>query len=49
MKAVYYRNDPIILGVPPEKPPYEAHKYRIYLSSALLRREIRQAGDNQER
>lgn len=44
VKAVYYRNDPIILGVPPNKPPYEAHKYRIYLSSALLRREIRLAG-----
>jgi UbiD family decarboxylase len=44
IKAVYYRNDPVILGVPPEKPPYEAHKYRLYLSSALLRREIRQAG-----
>jgi 4-hydroxy-3-polyprenylbenzoate decarboxylase len=44
VKAVYYRNDPVILGVPPEKPPYEAHKYRVYLSSALLRREIRMAG-----
>jgi 4-hydroxy-3-polyprenylbenzoate decarboxylase len=44
VKAIYYRNDPIILGVPPNKPPYEAHKYRVYLSSALLRREIRMAG-----
>ena len=44
IKAVYHRNDPIILGCPPEKPPYEAHRYRVYLSSALLRREIRQAG-----
>jgi 4-hydroxy-3-polyprenylbenzoate decarboxylase len=44
IKAVYYRNDPIILGAPPNKPPYEAHRYRIYLRSALLRREIRLAG-----
>ncbi len=44
IKAIYHRNDPIIMGVPPEKPPYEAHKYRVYLSSALLRREIRMAG-----
>ena len=44
VKAVYYRNDPILLGCPPNKPPYEAHRYRIYLRSALLRREIRLAG-----
>lgn len=44
VKAVYYRNDPIMLGAPPNKPPYEAHRYRIYLRSALLRREIRLAG-----
>lgn len=42
--ALYHRNDPIILGVPPEKPPYEAHKFRQYLKSANLRREIRAAG-----
>ena len=44
VKAVYYRNNPILLGAPPNKPPYEAHRYRIYLRSALLRREIRLAG-----
>ncbi len=42
--AVYHRDDPIILGVPPEKPPYEAHKFRQYLRSANLRRELRLAG-----
>lgn len=42
--AVYHRDDPIILGVPPEKPPYEAHKFRQYLRSANLLREIRLAG-----
>lgn len=41
---VYRRHDPIILGVPPEKPPYEAHRFRQYLRSANLRRELRQAG-----
>jgi 4-hydroxy-3-polyprenylbenzoate decarboxylase len=42
--AVYFRDDPIILGVPPEKPPYEAHRFRQYLRSANLLREIRLAG-----
>ena len=44
VKAIYYRNNPIILGVPPEKPPYEAHRFRQYLRSANLRRELRLAG-----
>jgi 4-hydroxy-3-polyprenylbenzoate decarboxylase len=44
VKAVYHRSDPIILGVPPEKPPYEAHRFRQYLRSANLRRELRLAG-----
>ena len=44
VKAVYHRDDPIILGVPPEKPPYEAHRFRQYLRSANLRRELRLAG-----
>ena len=42
--AVYHRDDPIILGVPPQKPPYEAHRFRQYLRSANLRRELRLAG-----
>ncbi|MBI2304914.1 MAG: UbiD family decarboxylase [Chloroflexi bacterium] len=44
VKAVYHRNDPIVLGCPPQKPPYEAHRYRVYLRSALLRRALEQAG-----
>lgn len=44
VRAVYHRNDPILLGCPPEKPPYEAHRYQQYLRSANLRREIRAAG-----
>lgn len=44
VKAIYHRNDPILLGCPPEKPPYEAHRYQQYLRSANLRREVRAAG-----
>src|SRR5512142_296907 len=44
VKAVYHRDAPIIIGLPPEKPPYEAHRYRVYLRSALLKREIEAAG-----
>lgn len=44
VKAVYHRDDPILLGVPPQKPPYEAHRFRQYLRSANLRRELRLAG-----
>ena len=44
VKAVYHRNDPILLGCPPEKPPYEAQRFQQYLRSANLRREVRAAG-----
>lgn len=44
VRALYHRRDPVILGVPPEKPPYEAHRFRQYLRSANLRRELRLAG-----
>ncbi len=44
VEALYHRNDPIILGVPPNKPPYEPHRYREYLRSALLLRELKAAG-----
>ena len=44
VQALYHRNDPIILGVPPNKPPYEPHRYREYLRSALLLRELQSAG-----
>ncbi|HLW44846.1 MAG TPA: UbiD family decarboxylase, partial [Acidimicrobiales bacterium] len=44
VRAVYRRRDPIMLGVPPEKPPFEAHRFRQYLRSANLRRELRLAG-----
>jgi len=44
VKAIYHRHDPIMLGCPPNKPPYEAHRYRVYLRSALLKRELQAAG-----
>ncbi len=44
VKAIYHRDDPIMLGVPPQKPPWEPHKYREYLRSALLLRDLQNAG-----
>jgi 4-hydroxy-3-polyprenylbenzoate decarboxylase len=44
VEAVYHRNDPILLGVPPNRPPFEPHRYREYLRSAILLRNIRGAG-----
>jgi UbiD family decarboxylase len=43
--ALYHRNDPIMLGVPPNKPPaYDPYLYREYLRSAILLRELRGSG-----
>lgn len=44
VEAIYHRNDPILLGVPPNKPPWEPMRYREYLRSALLLRDLRRAG-----
>lgn len=45
VEAVYYRNDPIMLGVPPNKPPaYDPYLYREYLRSAILMRELKGTG-----
>lgn len=44
VEAVYHRNDPIMLGVPPNKPPWEPMRYREYLRSALLLRNMQGAG-----
>ena len=44
VKAVYHRNDPILLGCPPQKPPYEGQRFQQYMRSANLRREVRAAG-----
>ncbi|MPZ15534.1 MAG: UbiD family decarboxylase [Chloroflexi bacterium] len=44
VQAVYYRDDPIVLGAPPNKPPDEQARYRAFLRSALLRDDIEKAG-----
>ena len=44
VKAIYHRHNPILMGCPPEKPPYEAHQFRKYLRSGLLRKALKDAG-----
>jgi 4-hydroxy-3-polyprenylbenzoate decarboxylase len=44
IEAIHHRDDPILLGVPPNKPPWEPMRYREYLRSALLLRDLRRAG-----
>ena len=44
VEGIYHRNDPIILGMPPNKPPWEPMRYREYLRSALLLRNMKAAG-----
>ncbi len=42
--AIYHRNDPIILGCPPQRPPDELARYRAVTRSAMLRENIAKAG-----
>jgi len=44
VKAIYHRNDPIMLGLPPNKPVDEQSRYRAWLRSALLYDDIQKAG-----
>jgi UbiD family decarboxylase len=44
VEAVYHRNDPILLGMPPQKPPYDADKGRQYMKSALLVQQLTRMG-----
>jgi 4-hydroxy-3-polyprenylbenzoate decarboxylase len=44
IKAIYHRNNPIILGCPPQRPPDEIARYRAVTRSALLRQNIAKAG-----
>jgi 4-hydroxy-3-polyprenylbenzoate decarboxylase len=44
IQAIYHRNDPIILGCPPQRPPDELGRYRSITRSALLRQSIEAAG-----
>jgi 4-hydroxy-3-polyprenylbenzoate decarboxylase len=44
VEAIYHRNDPIMLGCPPQRPPDELARYRAVARSALLKRTIKAAG-----
>ena len=44
VKAIYHRNDPIVLGAPPNKPPDEQSRFRAFMRSALLRDDLEKAG-----
>ncbi len=44
VKAIYHRNDPIILGCPPQRPPEEQARYRAVMRSALLKQELKRTG-----
>ena len=44
VKAIYHRNDPIILGSPPNRPPDELAFYRSFMRSPLLKQEMERAG-----
>lgn len=44
VKAVYHRNDPILLGIPPQKPPFDADKGRQFIKSSLLVQQLQSYG-----
>jgi UbiD family decarboxylase len=44
VEAIYHRNDPIILGSPPNVPPDEQSFYRAFMRSSLLRADLEAAG-----
>ena len=44
IKAIYHRNNPIILGAPPQRPPDELCRYRAVLRSGFLKQELEKAG-----
>jgi 4-hydroxy-3-polyprenylbenzoate decarboxylase len=44
VQAVYHRNNPILVGAPPNKPVDEQSRYRAFLRSAQLRDDMDRAG-----
>src|SRR6202521_3739465 len=44
IKAIYHRNDPILLGCAPQRPPDEIARYRALTRSAIVRENIVRAG-----
>jgi len=44
VEAIYHRNNPIILGCPPQRPPDEIARYRAIIRSGLLKQQLEKAG-----
>jgi len=44
VKRLYHRNDPILLGAPPTRPPCEFNYMRCFVRSALLWQQLEAAG-----
>jgi 4-hydroxy-3-polyprenylbenzoate decarboxylase len=44
VETMYFRNDPILLGQPPARPPDEQARFRAFMRSAVLKDEIEKAG-----
>jgi 4-hydroxy-3-polyprenylbenzoate decarboxylase len=44
VERLYHRNNPIILGCPPGKPPVENTFFRSYMRSVLIEEELQKAG-----
>jgi len=44
VEAIYHRDDPILMGCPPQRPPDEMCRYRAVTRSAMLRKNIEAAG-----
>jgi 4-hydroxy-3-polyprenylbenzoate decarboxylase len=44
VKAIYHRNNPIMLGCAPQRPPDEISRYRSILRSGLLKQALQKAG-----
>ena len=44
IEAIYHRNDPILLGCAPQRPPDEIARYRALTRSAIVRENIVKAG-----
>jgi len=44
VKALYYRNDPILMGTPPGRPPHDYTYYTSVMKSASIKEALRKAG-----
>ncbi|OGP25042.1 MAG: hypothetical protein A2038_02620 [Deltaproteobacteria bacterium GWA2_57_13] len=44
IRSVYFRNDPIMTGAPPSRPPTEASFYKCFWRSAMIWDELESAG-----